>query len=831
MESNQNRKVRVIAKIKGSSELSDDAPLAPWIKVHKPQGDQSSSVGISFGDQTSSRKEVFEVDYCYEQSEKNELIFSREVKPLISGVFGGCNVSVVACGATSSGKTYVIQGTDEEPGLAVLAMAEILSLATESGKSIAISVYEVFQDRVLDLLDPKRPEVTVLEAQGKIQLRGILQVPVKSMEEFQKIYINSSKTENKTQNELPNRSHRGLIVNIFADSERSDNIPVGKMNFVDLAGYEDLRRKSSEGHNQVENSRINRSIYNFQNVIHALNSNESHVPYRETKLTHMLKDSLGGANKILMVTCVNPSLCQDSVYMVKLASRSCSNLLDSTKKTKSSTISLNHSSLKSTPSSTVNKIAPMVSSSQNSQTPGTIKTKTPMILSSQKSQTTSTMKKATTLVHSSQKSQTTSTMKKMTPLVHSSQKSQTPGTMKKMTPLVHTSQKSQTPGTMKKTTPLVHTSQKSQTPGTMKKTTPLVHTSQNKMISSSATTTVNKRTVPRIHFSAKKTNGTASSIKGRKLFDQAGNLDKLEKNLEKETSNVKISDLMKVDGSPTIVLYNSVPAPIVDSSRAVLHDIDSDNGKVDDALGTIHDSDSAAVEHCEDTTCPNSTTKATSSDEEGQNIDKENNIFVINECGSPPLFARIQEIVNNIKYDNIDRFDNLLQPSFTEVSTVSEVSSVSQASYDLVEPKTVSEVSSVSQSSYDLAEPKTVCEVSSDSQASYELVEPKTPEHRTRVDNRWETSNVNRSPWETFSARSSGMKHSLVQEYLNLINTGSKDELKRLKGIGEKRATYILEMREESPEPFKSLDDLKDIGLSAKQIKGLMKRGIEEILN
>ena len=71
-----------------------------------------------------------------------------------------------------------------------------------------------------------------------------------------------------------------------------------------LSGYEDARRKSADGLNFVESTKINRSIYAIHNVVYSLNANESHVPYRDSKLTHMLKDSLGGLNRILMITCL-----------------------------------------------------------------------------------------------------------------------------------------------------------------------------------------------------------------------------------------------------------------------------------------------------------------------------------------------------------------------------------------------------------------------------------------------------------------------------------------------------------------------------------------------
>lgn len=70
------------------------------------------------------------------------------------------------------------------------------------------------------------------------------------------------------------------------------------------SGYEDARRKSTDGINLVESAKINKSIYAMYNVIYSLNANERHVPYRESKITHMLKDSFDGMNRILMITCL-----------------------------------------------------------------------------------------------------------------------------------------------------------------------------------------------------------------------------------------------------------------------------------------------------------------------------------------------------------------------------------------------------------------------------------------------------------------------------------------------------------------------------------------------
>ncbi|TYI53036.1 hypothetical protein E1A91_D12G290600v1 [Gossypium mustelinum] len=421
------------------------------------------------------------------------------------------------------------------------------------------------------------------------------------------------------------------------------------MNFVDLAGYEDAKRKSTGSDNLLENNKINKSIYALHNVVYALNANERYVPYRESKLTRILRDSLGGTNKILMITCLNSSFCQDSMYMANLASRSCKGssktIPDSTKKAKS-------------------MVRPMV--------------------------------------------------------VSSSRKSRLAGTV-------------------------------------------------------SATTS--KPIGNRVRVLENKANVKASALKGRKLFDEACHSTKPKKVSQKEKDSSSISEVVV---SHTQEHFPLQAFSAEESDMAVK--ATTQETKILDKV-TVTDEDD---NHDKATPNIDSNAKALSI-EADQTIDKENNLLLVNKEASPPISARLQELSNNLKllYSST--------PSCVEIP-----------------PKT---------------------DVSFEGQVSTEALEPKTPEPRLLINDKSEIMDTSCNSWKAFSARSSRMKNSLVDEYLRFLNTASKEDLKRLKGIGEKRATYILELREESPEPFKDIDDLKEIGLSAKQIKGIMKKEIGELYN
>lgn len=702
---NLNPKVRVIAKIRGSSHL--DGLSTSWISVHNNirDGIFSHSLTFSLGDRPvaasggggGGRKEAYVVDYCYDQNEKNDLVFEREVKPFINEVFDGRNATIIACGARGTGKSYLFQGKDDEPGLTVLAVDEMLRLAADNGKSIAVSFYEVDQDHhVKDLLDPNRQQVFVLkDAHGKTQLKGLSQVPVTSMSQFHNFYgggTNPRKSIQKAVTELPKRSHKGLIVYVSSHGGEKLDVSVSKLNFVDLAGYQDARRKSIDGQNLVESTRnINKSIHAIHNVVYSLKANETHVPYRESKITTMLQDSLGGAGRILMVTCLNPSFCQESIYMVKLASRSCqgttSAITDSTKKASSSA-------------------RPMVPSSHNSRMLGSV------------------------------------------------------------------------------------------------------------------STSLKKQTVSRGHISGKKAHSSTSTLKARKLFDESSDLisqkitvqlsssnnvptvesvmheeEQLTSNVAKEASSLEVeavslfvhedSNSVSVDVSPVAAVSSTCETTILDKevSPVAAVSITCEATILDKEASPLAISSTCEITVLDKTDKDQNKTALYTGElsmfDEGTKIDKENNSSIVNLGGSPPISAQLQELSNSLK---------LLCSS---TPSCIDITPKNDAFHN---------------------------------QTSTDIGEPATPSSSMRVTNREITSFC--SPWEKFNARSTGMKNSLVQDYLRLLNTADKEELRKLKGIGEKRATYILELREDCPEPFKNLDDLKDIGLSAKQVTRWLKKEV-----
>ncbi|XP_066368137.1 kinesin-like protein KIN-10C [Miscanthus floridulus] len=311
--------VRVVLRVRPflpSEAASATAPCVSLLDYH-PGGE----VTVQLKDQHTSRSELYKVDSFFGQEDSVSQIFDQEVRAVIPGIFEGINATVFAYGATGSGKTYTMQGTEDFPGLIPLAASTILANCTGTWCSVEMSYYEVYLERCYDLLEPKAKEIMALDDKdGNMQLKGLSWVPVRSMEEFEELYSIGVQRRNVAHtglNDVSSRSHAVLSLRVSTD------VVKGKLNLIDLAGSEDNRRTLNEGIHLQESSKINLSLFTLSNVFSALNKNEHRIPYRESKLTRILQDSLGGSSRAVMIACLNPAEYQESAKTVSLAARPC----------------------------------------------------------------------------------------------------------------------------------------------------------------------------------------------------------------------------------------------------------------------------------------------------------------------------------------------------------------------------------------------------------------------------------------------------------------------------------------------------------------------------
>ncbi|KAM3197024.1 hypothetical protein ACQJBY_072601 [Aegilops geniculata] len=317
----------------------------------------SSSQGRAAAGQ---RKEEHRLDWCYLQEETNHHVFLHELHPILAhhlhnqaqtqttaGSSSSGNACVVACGAAAA-KDHLFKGSQEQPGLVTIAMEEILGIAASIGGAVRVSSYQVVQDtHVFDLLEPKEQEVLVLEdAQGKTNLKGLSKVHVKSIEDFTRLGCfdenqdkqqptKASSTQQQptkpfstqpqptkaSSTQLPTRGHQGLIIHISTSDQDGKERDVAKINFLSLSDYVDPKQKTGGGAAALSSSG-NKSMYTLMNVVQALNSNHSFVPYRQSKVTRILQDSLCKTSGAVVIACLEEVSCQDAVSTLSLAARS-----------------------------------------------------------------------------------------------------------------------------------------------------------------------------------------------------------------------------------------------------------------------------------------------------------------------------------------------------------------------------------------------------------------------------------------------------------------------------------------------------------------------------
>ncbi|XP_052141017.1 kinesin-like protein KIN-8A [Oryza glaberrima] len=242
-------------------------------------------------------------------------VYSTTTSDLVEAVLQGRNGTVFCYGATGAGKTYTMLGTMESPGVMVLAIKDLFTKVRQrshdGNHSIQLSYLEVYNETVRDLLSPGRPLLLREDKQGTVAA-GLTHYRAYSTDEVMKLLQqgNQNRTTEPTRvNETSSRSHAILQVIVEYRSIDGGSIVtrVGKLSLIDLAGSERALATDQRTQRSIEGANINRSLLALSSCINALVEGKKHIPYRNSKLTQLLKDSLGGSCNTVMIANISPS--------------------------------------------------------------------------------------------------------------------------------------------------------------------------------------------------------------------------------------------------------------------------------------------------------------------------------------------------------------------------------------------------------------------------------------------------------------------------------------------------------------------------------------------
>mmetsp|Transcript_57896 Transcript_57896/g.154705 ORF Transcript_57896/g.154705 Transcript_57896/m.154705 type:complete len:601 (+) Transcript_57896:22-1824(+) len=263
----------------------------------------------------------YELDTVYPAAATTSTIFNEQVAHFLPNVLSGGYCTVFAHGATGSGKTYTMQGSTVEGGLVELSVRALFKAVADRGGDCAIklklSFFEILQERVYDLLSAKPRSDEAAEgltmrddASGNVVIAGLTERDAPSADEVMRLWraaLPRRSVGRTALNEESSRSHSCLQIAVEPQCKGPRKAPGGRLFLVDLAGCEDNRKTDNGKDRMQESVAINSSHLALGKVLLALKKGSGHVPYRESKLTRLLKRALDGKNRTFMLLTLSPS--------------------------------------------------------------------------------------------------------------------------------------------------------------------------------------------------------------------------------------------------------------------------------------------------------------------------------------------------------------------------------------------------------------------------------------------------------------------------------------------------------------------------------------------
>eukprot|EP01029_Cantina_marsupialis_P022525 TRINITY_DN549_c2_g1_i6.p1 TRINITY_DN549_c2_g1~~TRINITY_DN549_c2_g1_i6.p1 ORF type:complete len:530 (-),score=88.44 TRINITY_DN549_c2_g1_i6:3086-4675(-) len=264
----------------------------------------------------------FRFDRVFGQYATQEELFDTSVVPIIEEALQGFNCTVFAYGQTGTGKTYTMEGDIKESAHSGIIPRSIYRIFKELQKnpdgeySVRVSYLEVYNEQLDDLLSKaESPRLRIVEDSKKgVLCHNLEEILVHNPKEIFDILegaVQKRRTAETLMNKNSSRSHCIFSLTIHmkeTTEEGEDLLKVGKLNLVDLAGSECVGRSGAKNDRAREAKNINQSLLTLGRVITALVERWGHIPYRDSKLTRLLQDSLGGRTKTCIIATLSPSI-------------------------------------------------------------------------------------------------------------------------------------------------------------------------------------------------------------------------------------------------------------------------------------------------------------------------------------------------------------------------------------------------------------------------------------------------------------------------------------------------------------------------------------------
>ncbi|XP_075406442.1 kinesin-1 heavy chain isoform X2 [Tenrec ecaudatus] len=262
-------------------------------------------------------------DRVFQSSTSQEQVYNDCAKKIVKDVLEGYNGTIFAYGQTSSGKTHTMEGKLHDPdGMGIIPRIVqdifnyIYSMDENLEFHIKVSYFEIYLDKIRDLLDVSKTNLSVHEDKNRVPyVKGCTERFVCSPDEVMDT-IDEGKSNRHVavtnMNEHSSRSHSIFLINVKQENTQTEQKLSGKLYLVDLAGSEKVSKTGAEGAVLDEAKNINKSLSALGNVISALAEGNTYVPYRDSKMTRILQDSLGGNCRTTIVICCSPSSYNES---------------------------------------------------------------------------------------------------------------------------------------------------------------------------------------------------------------------------------------------------------------------------------------------------------------------------------------------------------------------------------------------------------------------------------------------------------------------------------------------------------------------------------------